>query len=90
MGDFDLRPAVIRVRAPVLILYGESDAIPLRSAQDWAASFPDARLLVVRHTGHLIHLEQPDTFFLAVERFLSGQWPAGAQRVEQGASSRPG
>lgn len=88
MGDFDYRPAVRRVTAPVLVVYGESDAIPLGAAQDWAASFGDARLLVVPGAGHLVHLERPDLFFPSVERFLAGEWPAEARRVERPAPSR--
>ena len=81
MGDFDFRPAVRRVTAPVLVLYGETDAIPRAGAEGWAANFGDARLLVIPGTGHLVHIERPGLFFPAVERFLGGQWPDGAERV---------
>jgi pimeloyl-ACP methyl ester carboxylesterase len=92
MGEFDLRPAVARVRSPVLVLYGETDAIPAQSARDWAASYGDARLLVVARTGHLIHAERPNIFFPAIEQFLAGRWPAGAQVVSRPSApsvSRP-
>ena len=79
--DFDFRPAVRRVTAPVLVVYGESDAVPREGAEDWAANFGDARLLVIRGAGHLVHGEQPGLFFSAVERFLGGRWPDGAERV---------
>jgi proline iminopeptidase len=81
MPDFDLRPAVRRVTAPVLVVYGESDAIPREGAEDWAANFGDARLLVIPGAGHLVHGEQPGLFFPAVEAFLAGRWPEGAVRV---------
>src|SRR5687768_16193579 len=83
MPDFDLRPAVRRVTAPVLVVYGESDAIPREGAEDWAANFGDARLLVIPGTGHLLHIERPGLFFPAVESFLGGQWPDGAERVSR-------
>ena len=81
MGDFDFRPAVRRVTAPVLVIYGESDAIPREGAEEWAANFGDARLLVIPGTGHLAHIERPGLFFPAVERFLGGGWPDGAARI---------
>jgi proline iminopeptidase len=82
MGDFDLRATVGRVQAPVLVIYGETDAIPAASARDWAASYADARLMVVPRTGHLVHIERPELFFPAVDQFLTGGWPSSAERVE--------
>jgi proline iminopeptidase len=79
LGEFDLRPGVRRVTAPVLVLHGVADVVPLAGSRDWAASFPNARLLVMQRSGHLMHLEEPDAFFTAVEAFLGGGWPAGAQ-----------
>ena len=87
LGAFDLRPEVRRVTAPALVIHGEADAFPAEGAQDWAESFPNGRLLLVERSGHLVHLEQPDVFFAAVESFLAGEWPAGAQRVEPSASA---
>jgi proline iminopeptidase len=77
-GEFDLRPAVRRVTAPVLVIHGAGDVIPLAAARDWAASYPNARLLLMHRSGHLVHLEEPALFFTAVETFLGGRWPDGA------------
>ncbi|HMG45873.1 MAG TPA: alpha/beta fold hydrolase [Allosphingosinicella sp.] len=78
-GEFDLRPAVRRVTAPVLVIHGVADVIPLAGARAWAASYPNARLLLMQRWGHLAHLEEPDIFFAAVEEFLAGRWPAAAE-----------
>ena len=78
-GAAGLRPGARRVMAPVLVIHGETDAIPVEGAQDSAESYPNARLLLVPRTGHLIHLEQPDIFFAAVEVFLGGDWPVDAR-----------
>lgn len=72
LGDFDLRPGVRRVAAPVLVVHGAADVVPLAGSRDWAASYPNARLLVIERAGHLVHLEQPRVFFAAVEEFLGG------------------
>jgi proline iminopeptidase len=84
LGEFDLRPAVRRVTAPVLVLHGIADVVPEAGARDWAASYPNARLLLMRRSGHLMHVEEPDAFFAAVETFLAGGWPAGAERMSRG------
>lgn len=78
-GEFDYRPAVRRVTAPVLVIHGVADVIPVQGSEDWARNFPNARLLLVHNAGHLVHLEQPDIFFGAVDTFLAGSWPAGAE-----------
>jgi proline iminopeptidase len=78
LGEYDLRRDVERVAAPVLVIHGAADVIPLAGSRDWAAHFPNGRLLVVERSGHLVHLERPDAFFPAVEAFLAGRWPDGA------------
>ena len=79
IGEFDYRPAVGVVKAPVLVIHGVADSIPLQGSEDWAKSYPNARLLLIEGTGHLAHLEQPDAFFTAVDQFLAGDWPSAAQ-----------
>ena len=79
-GDYDLRPAVRRVTAPVFIIHGAADIVPPEGARDWAASFPNARLLMLQRSGHLIQVEQPDIFFPAIETFLAGRWPEEARQ----------
>lgn len=82
LGKFDLRPAVRKVTAPVLVIHGEADVIPVQSSEDWAASYPDARLLLIQRAGHLAHLEQPDIFFNSIDQFLAGNWPDGARKIQ--------
>ncbi|MEA3046362.1 MAG: proline iminopeptidase [Sphingomonadales bacterium] len=79
LGEYDLRPAVRRVAAPALVIHGVADVIPFAAAREWAASYPNAHLLLMQRSGHLAHLEERDAFFAAVEAFLAGGWPAGAE-----------
>jgi proline iminopeptidase len=79
LGAYDLRPAVRDVTAPALVMHGVADVIPVRAAKDWAESFPNGRLLLMQRSGHLMHLEQPDIFFEAIEKFLTGDWPSEAK-----------
>ena len=83
LGDFDYRPAVGKVTAPVLVMHGIGDVIPVQGSRDWAKSFPNGRLLLMQRAGHLMHLEQPDIFFEAVETFLAGEWPAEAKALSR-------
>ncbi len=82
LPNYDLRPAVRRVTVPVLVITGESDAIPLSGVDGWISSYPQARRLIVPGAGHFVHFEQPQIFFAAIEAFLAGGWPEGAERVE--------
>ncbi len=81
LGDFDYRQAVRKVTAPVLVIHGISDSIPVQGSRDWASNFPNARLLLIQKAGHLAHLEQPAIFFSSVNQFLEGDWPPGAQEL---------
>jgi proline iminopeptidase len=81
LGEFDFRPMVRRVTAPVFIIHGAGDVVPPEGARDWAAAFPNARLLMLPRAGHLIQVEDPATFFPAIETFLGGRWPEGAVAV---------
>ncbi|HYD13696.1 MAG TPA: alpha/beta fold hydrolase [Allosphingosinicella sp.] len=89
LGEYDLRAEVRRVRAPVLVIHGVSDVIPLASSRVWAASYPDARLLLMRRSGHLAHVQESAAFFSAIETFLAGRWPAGAETVTSGSEAAP-
>jgi proline iminopeptidase len=74
----DWRPIVSGIRAPVLILHGDHDAIPVAAAEAWVRVLPDARLLVITRADHLPWVEQPGRFFAAASEFFAGRWPAGA------------
>lgn len=83
LGNFDLMPQLGKVKAPVLVIHGAADVIPLRSSEAWAFGYPNARLLVIQKAGHIAHVETPDIFFPAVETFLKGSFPEGSKKVER-------
>jgi 4,5:9,10-diseco-3-hydroxy-5,9,17-trioxoandrosta-1(10),2-diene-4-oate hydrolase len=67
----DLRGLVPEVRCPVLFAWAMRDRfIPLRRSLPTIRRFADARLERFR-AGHAPHLETPDAFEAAVERFLA-------------------
>jgi len=76
LGDWDVRPLLRVVDAPVLILHGAESAIPLNAMEAWADAFPNARLQSVPDAGHYLHVDRPDVFFAAAAEFLRGCRPA--------------
>ena len=69
LGDFDLREALRAVDAPVLVVHGREDPIPLSSSEAVAESLR-AELVVLEACGHVPYVEQPAALFSAIERFL--------------------
>ena len=78
MGDWDYRKEARALAMPRLVIQGEKDFIPMAGSREWVAGNPNARLLVIAGAGHFPHLERPEIYFPAVERFLSGGWPESA------------
>lgn len=75
LGDFDLLQRVEQVDCPVLILHGRHDPIPLEASEALARALPDARLVVLEHSGHVPYVEEPDALFSAIARFLDETAP---------------
>jgi proline iminopeptidase len=82
LGDYNLMPKLGVVKAPVLVIHGVGDVIPLRASEFWAAGYPNARLFLIPKAGHMAQVEAPDVFFPAIETFLKGSFPAEAKKVE--------
>lgn len=82
LGAFNLLPTVTHVTAPVLVIHGEVDPIPVKASEAWAAAYPNSRLLLIKESGHISHVEKPEVFFPAVETFLKGSFPLGAQKMK--------
>ena len=53
-----------------LVVEGEKTSVPLDAIREWAASLPNAPLLLIPNAGHLHFSEQPVAFFKAGGRFL--------------------
>lgn len=62
------------VRCPTLIIGGLHDVIvPVSSLNRMKAEIPNARLELVRYSGHLPHLERPEAVNRHIEGFLEGR-----------------
>ena len=83
LGAWDWLPSLRALTAPALVIHGTADPLPVPSARQWAAALPNGRLLLLQGVGHFPYVEVPDRFFAAVEEFLLGRWPTGAQPVAE-------
>ncbi len=79
LGEWDWREMAHGLDMPVLTVHGVSDLLPMEGSRVWVSSLGNARVLVVQEAGHLPFVEQPDVFYPAVDTFLKGEWPAGAE-----------
>jgi proline iminopeptidase len=75
LGPWDLRANLKAVTAPVLILHGDADPVPLTAAQAWQAALPNARLFILPGAAHMPHVDRPAAAFAAMEQFFAGGWP---------------
>ena len=72
-----------KVAMPVLTIHGTRDRnAPYGAGREWASHLPVARLLTIPGAAHMPWIDQPDLVFRAIDTFLKGQWPAGAELVK--------
>lgn len=80
LGDYNLMSQLAVVKAPVLVIHGAADVIPIRSSEFWAYGYPNGRLFVIEKAGHIAQAEAPEIFFPAIETFLKGNFPPKQKR----------
>ncbi len=63
-----------RVAVPALIVWGENDRLlPKEYGDSWRRAIPGAEWAMLRHCGHLPHLEQPEQTAGAIADFIAGR-----------------
>jgi proline iminopeptidase len=76
------RDAVARVRVPVLTIHGTHDRnAPYAAGREWALTLPQARLLTIEGAAHQVTADAPEIVLPAIDAFMAGKWPAGAERI---------
>ena len=66
-------PLLRRIQVPILLLWGQQDAmIPAANAADYQKAMPAAGLVGFPGVGHLLHEEAPDASVQALRTFLAG------------------
>lgn len=67
---YDWRASHTTVNAPVLLIHGEEDALPVTEAEANAHVLPHAQVLRIPEAGHMPFFEWPALVFDAATRFL--------------------
>jgi proline iminopeptidase len=75
-GGYDWRPQLRAVGAPLLVIHGDADPLPVDAPHLTVATIPGARMLLVPRAGHMPFWEAPDIVFPAIEAFLTSPVPA--------------
>jgi pimeloyl-ACP methyl ester carboxylesterase len=73
---FDWRERYAAVRAPVLLIHGREDALPIEEAHRSAALIADARVVEIPDAGHMPFFENPEPSFTTALTFLDTASPA--------------
>jgi proline iminopeptidase len=81
LGDWDFRPRLEEIAVPTLVVEGEQSNVPLDATREWAATMPNARLLLIPDAGHEVFVDQPAAFTAALRQFLRGRFPESAEAV---------
>lgn len=68
-SHYDLRPWLRTIATPTLVIAGDNDFL-LPSAKLYVSTIPGAQLHLIGDAGHFPYVEQPTSFFRAVEQFL--------------------
>jgi proline iminopeptidase len=69
LSDYDLRPALARLKIPALVLQGKQDLIPLESSET-VARLLQAELHLLDRCGHVPYVEAHQEFVRIVDGFL--------------------
>jgi pimeloyl-ACP methyl ester carboxylesterase len=71
--DGDLSAVVASAGVPALIIRGECDYANWWVTWEYKELFPESQLILAEKAGHMLFLEQPETFTAATRAFLLGQ-----------------
>ncbi len=69
LGDYDLRPALARLRPPAIVLHGDDDPIPAESARAIADAI-GAPFHLLADSGHVPYVEAFEEFRRLLDEFL--------------------
>lgn len=75
LGEYDLRPGLGKLSLPAIVLHGESDPIPVETAEETAALL-GAEFHQLAACGHVPYVEAPAEFHRLLDEFLPRTGPA--------------
>jgi proline iminopeptidase len=69
LGDYDLRPALGKIRRPALVVHGDCDPIPAETARV-TADLLEAPFQLIPRCGHVPYVEAHEQFVTLLDGFL--------------------
>ncbi|HSX19786.1 MAG TPA: alpha/beta fold hydrolase [Gammaproteobacteria bacterium] len=70
-NKYDVLPQLKKLHIPTLIIHGSDDLMPLATDEAIQKAIPNAKLIILNHTGHFAYIEDPANFFADVKAFLN-------------------
>jgi proline iminopeptidase len=70
LGAYDIYADLSKIKSPTLVLFGQSEAAVNLHAQKMANALPNAKLEVIKNSGHFPFIENPTEFDNSVRSFL--------------------
>lgn len=68
---FDLYGPLKSLKISTLVIHGDTDPVPLISAQRTHECLQNSKIVVMKNCGHFPYVEDPDTYFKHIKDFLS-------------------
>lgn len=68
---FDLREKLKKLSIKALVVHGDTDPIPVSTAENIHKSIPNSKLTVINNCGHFPYVEKPNEYFGILNTFLS-------------------
>ncbi len=69
--DCNLMPTLRKLNVPTLLIHGNQDIIPARTAKNIQEAIPGSKIVYLNDCGHFPYIEKPDEFFSSIRSFLS-------------------
>jgi len=70
--NFDTMTKTESIDTPCLIICGDKDQLtPVKYSQYFHQKIKDSKLTIIEHAGHMVMLEKPNEFNLALTNFLN-------------------
>lgn len=73
LKPYNLHESLKKLQNPTLIIHGDTDPIPLITAENIHKSIYNSKFFVIKNCGHFPYVEQPQELFRHLNYFLSSQ-----------------
>jgi 3-oxoadipate enol-lactonase len=70
LRDADMRPELVRIDKPALVIASTADVTPLDKTIHWSSALANAQLHTIDNAGHLSNLDQPAAFTEKISAFF--------------------